>query len=561
MTPHSLEDVMQQAAQHQAQGESANAEKLYNQILAQHPLYHPAYSAWALLALESDRAPLALALFAQAVALDPEQPIYQRNYGEICRRQGRLNEAIKAGRVATTLLPHDLDAHYNLGLALADNQQHEEAKKYYRRALEIDPQHGFSWNNLGAVLEKEGDTEEALKAYQKAVDINPQHAEAQNNRGVLFSETGNLKKAREAFNQAIAVHPYFIEAHNNLSTIKTYTLDDPHYTHLETLAPTVHQLPLNARIRFAFSLGKALEDTKQYQRAFDAYAEGNRLQNGLFSSNETAANQHLDQTRSLFSKESIDQWREQIKGEHDPERVPVFIVGMPRSGSTLIEQIISTHPALHGAGEIHTLDALVKGHTPPNSPAFPLWLTGDSPQNWQNIGKAYCDQLWQDHPNKRYISDKMLANFHYIGLIHLVMPHAKIIHSMRDPMDSCFSCFSRHFKNTMEFTYDLGNLGRYYQRYMAYMDHWHQVLPPGTLLDVHYEEVVADFEPQARRVLEYVGLPWNPKVLQFHRNKRLVKTASIVQVRKPIYTDSVARWERFGKNNLLPLYQLVKQYR
>ena len=177
------------------------------------------------------------------------------------------------------------------------------------------------------------------------------------------------------------------------------------------------------------------------------------------------------------------------------------------------------------------------------------------------MGEQYTDRIWQLAPDAVRITDKMPSNFFYLGMIHLMLPHAKIIHAMRDPMDSCFSCFSRLFnENNLGFTYDLETLGRYYVRYSKLMRHWHAVLPPGTILDLRYEDMVADTEGQARRLLDYLDLPWDEKCLDFHQNKRQVKTASAAQVRKPIYKTSLARWKRFG-GHLDPLFELVKDFR
>ncbi len=224
------------------------------------------------------------------------------------------------------------------------------------------------------------------------------------------------------------------------------------------------------------------------------------------------------------------------------ERVPIFIVGMPRSGTTLIEQILASHPALYGAGELKTMSD------------FARTVALDSP-DWEGallalrkLGQEYLDQVWKLAPEARYITDKMPGNFYHLGLIHLMLPNAKIIHSMRDPMDTCFSCYALRFAHGHEYCYDLKTLGRYYQRYTKLIRHWHDVLPAGRILDVRYEDNVADPEREARRLLGYLGLPWDPACLRFYETDRPVKTASVMQVRKPIYSSSVARWKRFEKH-------------
>lgn len=556
----STEQAMAEAARLQDQGQLAKAEGLYRQVLAISPEFHPAWHALGLLAHAVGKLPLAADLISKAIALEATIPLYHRNLGEICRRLGRLPEAITAGERATTLAGDDLDAHYNLGLAYTDSGRHGEAIPCYRRALTLNPAHNLSWNNLGAALEKMGDKAGAEEAYAKAVAIDPRHAEAQNNLGAIYSEQGRLDEARHSFKAAISARPGFVEAHYNLSSLKTYTADDPHLAQLHTLAEQAASLPVAARIRYNFALGKAWEDVGEYDRAFAAYAEGNRLQHSLLPHDEAQAEAVLTRIKKIFTPDFLTKPPEAFSGSL-AGKTPVFIVGMPRSGTTLIEQILASHPAVFGAGELIDLHEVIHG--------APGAITGQPFSNWaprladadfRALGENYLERVWRLSPEAAYITDKMPANFFYIGMIRRMLPQARIIHAMRDPMDSCFSCFARLFNDTMAFAYDLGTLGRYYVRYMQLMDHWQATLPEGSILDVRYEEVVADVEGQARRMLAFLGLPWDDACLNFHKNKRPVKTASVAQVRKPIYTTSVARWQRFAPH-LEPLLEIVKDYR
>lgn len=549
--------ALQLAEQHKAAGRLAEAETLLKQILAAVPGFHPAYHSLGLIAYEVGKLPLAVDLIAKAIELDGQVALYHRNIGEMCRRLGRLDEAVAAGLRATALAPNDLDAHYNLGLALTDKGEWQAAIRSYRRALELDPGHGLSWNNLGAALEKQGDKAEAELSYAKAVALNPAHYEAQNNLGAIYSEQGKLEEACRCFDEAIRANPDFSEAHFNLSSLKTYREDDPHWHYLERNLDKAAGMTEKARIRYWFALGKAREDVGRYDEAFAAYAEGNRLQHALLPCDEAEADARLERIIRTFSPEFF--------ASHAPRRslvkadkAPIFIVGMPRSGTTLLEQILSSHPGVHGAGELLDLNEVVMTRSA-NSP-FPDFVPGLSAEDFARMGEEYRERLWRLAPDAARITDKMPANFFYIGMIHLMLPEAKIIHAMRDPMDSCFSNYARLFNDTMEFAYDLGTLGRYYARYITLMRHWHTVLPQGSILDLRYEDMVADTEGQARRVLDHVGLPWDDNCLAFHRNKRHVKTASVAQVRKPIYKTSVARWQRFEKH-LQPLLDIVQPYR
>lgn len=551
---HTPIQVLQLAEQHKAAGRFGEAETLLKQILAAAPNFHPAYHTLGLIAYEVGKLPLAVDLIAKSIELDDKVALYHRNIGEMCRRLGRLDAAIAAGQRATTLAPNDLDAHYNLGLALTDKAEWDAAILSYRRALSLNPKHGLSWNNLGAALEKKGDMAEAEVAYAKAVELNASHHEAQNNLGAIYSEQGKLEEASRCFNDAIKANPDFSEAHFNLSSLKTYREDDPHLLYLERNLSKSGEMPIKARIRYWFALGKALEDVGRYDDSFAAYAEGNRLQHAQLPYDEARADEMLAQVMTTFSREFFAA-RKKIQG---CDKTPIFIVGMPRSGTTLLEQILSSHPAVHGAGELMDLNQVIMNAAPDQR--YPEFVPGLSADDFRKMGEAYAERVWKLAPAAERITDKMPANFFYIGMIRLMLPNAKIIHAMRDPMDSCFSNYGRLFNDTMEFAYDLGTLGRYYARYITLMQHWRAVLPAGTILDLRYEDMVADTEGQARRILDYIGLPWDGNCLAFHENKRHVKTASVAQVRKPIYKTSVARWQRFEKH-LQPLFDIVQPYR
>lgn len=557
----SLSSLWQQAQQYELAGNLAQAELSYRGILKVDPGSAQAWHALGLLAFSTHNLEAAFQNIAQAVRLNPQVTLYHRNLGEIARRFGRLEQAILSGKAACVLSPNDLDAHYNLGLAYTDTKEYSKAIVHYRKAIKINPKHGLSWNNLGSALEQQGDKKAALKAYEKAVAINPQHAEAQNNQGAIYSEEGNLEEARISFAAAIAARPEFVEAHYNLSSLKTYQLDDPHLAMLEKVYADREQLSSHARIRYDFALGKALDDIGQYDRAFAAYEEGNRLQHHLLPCDERRADQLVDAIINTFTPEFIASKLDQRVPTLGKGKTPIFIVGMPRSGTTLLEQILSSHPSVFGAGELTILNEVISEITKTSTDHFYTQdLARLSKANWQKIGKNYLQRTWTLSPKSAFITDKMPANFFYLGLIYLTLPNAKIIHAMRDPMDSCFSCYSRLFNDTMEFAYDQETLGRYYQRYMRLMKHWERVLPAGTILDLPYEDMVTNTEAQSKRVLEFVGLPWNADCLEFYKNERLVKTASVAQVRKPIYQTSVARWKHFARH-LKPLYELVKQYR
>jgi Flp pilus assembly protein TadD len=549
------------AESHKASGRLTEAETILRQIIAAAPNFDAAYHSLALIAFQVGKLPLAIELIVNAISINRTVSLYHRNLGELCRRVGRIDDAIGAGKRAVELDSKDLDAHYNLGTALTDKGDLDAAAHSLRRALEIDPAHGMSWNNLGSVLERQGNQAEAETAYAQAVALNPQHAEAQNNLAAIYSEQGRLEEARAHFNAAITANHDFMEAHFNLCSLKTYHADDPHLLMLDNRRDKVHAMPENSRIRYWFAAGKAYEDVGRYDDSFAAYAEGNRLQHLLMPQDEVGADNRAQGIKAVFTKEFFEKYASHNLGAqrlHD--KTPIYIVGMPRSGTTLLEQILSSHPVVHGAGELSYLHDLITEGARQGGNGFPEMASTLSPDELSAMGKAYAERVRKLAPGAQRITDKMPGNFFYIGMIRLMLPGAKIIHAMRDPMDSCFSCFGRLFNSTMEFAYNLDSLGRYYTRYIQLMQHWHAVLPAGAILDLRYEDMIADTEGQARRIMTYLDLPWDNKCLAFYENKRPVKTASVAQVRRPIYKTSVARWKNF-ETHLTPLLDIVKDYR
>ena len=555
MTP---EQAMLHAEQQQVRGHLAEAEQLYRRVINTSPDFHPAYHSLGLLAHKMDKPALAVDLITHAITLDNTIALYHCNLCEMLRKQGRLDEAINAGRQAIALAPDNTNAFYNLGLVQADCKDWSAAVESYQRVLELNPEHGLASNNMGAPLEAMGKMDEALEAYTRAVAINPQHAEAQNNMGAIYSERGMLDEARDCFSAAIKAQSNFIEPYYNLSSLKTFTVNDTHLIGLKKLQGQVEHLSPDAQIRYYFALGKAFEDIAEYDRAFSAYNRGNRLKFSSLTYNEARADTVLTRIKTLFDSTLF----ETCLGSGIEDATPIFIVGLPRSGTTLIEQILASHASVYGAGELKDLNEVIltaKSDMNENrlfnqmEPGLPGFGFGDMANN-------YLKRIRAMNQEAQYITDKMPANFFYIGFIHLMFPRAKIIHVMRDPMDSCFSCFSRLFNETMDFAYNLQTMGNYYVRYRQLMEHWQSVVPADNILEVHYEDIVADVESQTRRMLEYIDLPWDDACLEFYKNKRHVKTASVAQVRQPIYSTSVDRWQHFNKH-LDPLMDIVKQYR
>ena len=510
------------------------------------------------IATAQDRVEEGAAHYRRALKREPSNADAHNGLGVALRKQSLMGEAEASHRQALQLRPDFAEAHSDLGNVLREQGRLDDAERSYRRALELQPGYAEAHYNLGNVFKEQSRFADAEACFRQAIALDAQHAKAHNNLGNTLKEQSRLEEAVAAFDTAIALQPGFIESHYSLSALKTYQAGDPHLARLEGMQAEAGALPVEAQIRYWFTLGKAREDVGAYDAAFDAYRSGNGLKAATLEWDDAAEDALFARMTSFFSEEFFAA-RPRPAGEG---RAPIFIVGMPRSGTSLLEQILASCDGVFGAGEMSDLsDTIVAALPGGDFAGFPEAVAAFSAQDLRAIGERYTGRLWSLAPQATRITDKMPANFFYIGLIHLMLPQAKIIHAMRDPMDSCFSCYSRLFDGAnLAYTYDLGTLGAYYARYARLMQHWHAVLPQGTILDMPYEAMVSDTEGQARRLLDYLGLPWDERCLAFHENRRRVKTASVAQVRKPIYKTSLARWQRFG-GRLDGLRQLVNEFR
>ena len=470
--------------------------------------------------------------------------------GMTLMQMGRNTDALAPILKATALSPDNPDAHNNLGNVLRDTGRLNEAEASFRRAVMLDPNFVEAHNNLGNIFLDLGRLHEAEASYRRAIEIKPDFAAAHSNLGSALMALGKIGEARISLSKAIELAPGDARTLTTALQHIPYRSDDPRFNHLDEVYARRESLPLEDRIKLDFAMGKAMEDIAQYDRSFSAYEEGNRLHLQKHPVDEAGIESALEKTLSFYTADLFNKCAE-IATTLPPlqdQRVPIFIVGMLRSGTTLIEQILASHPDIFGAGELPTLQEVLLLSDSTNG--------NDSLLELRKLGREYLDRVWKFAPEARYITDKLPGNYFHLGLIHLMLPNAKIIHSMRDPVDTCFSCYALRFTHGHEYTYDLGTMGRQYIRYRKLMKHWHNVLPPGRILDVRYEDIVANPEHEARRMLDYLELPWNPACLSFHENKRTVQTASVAQVRKPIYSSSVARWEHYEKH-LGPLLEIV----
>ena len=449
---------------------------------------------------------------------------------------GQLGEAIALYEQILLLQPNFAEVHNNRGLALAELDRPEEAVASYARAAAIKPDNPETLCNWGVALAQFEKWDEAEAKFRRAIAAYPGFPGAHNNLGLILKERGRMAEATSAVEEAIRLSPKEASYYDNLAAMQPFSASDNYLTALEGMAAEAASLSAVNRMHLHFALAKANEHLGDPDNAFRQLLAANALKRQQVGYDEAATIAQMDRTRELFTRAFM----REHEGAGVQSPLPIFIIGMPRSGTTLIEQILASHPEIFGSGELtlfeQTADAI--GRATPKAPPFPEFVPAMSPHQFRDLGARYLAQLLSRAPSARRIVDKMPANFLYAGLIHLALPDAPIIHAIRDPLDTCVSCFSVHFTKGQLHTYDLAELGRYYRHYQELMAHWRNVLPAGRIFDVLYEELVDDLEGVARRIVARCGLPWDPRCLDFHRNTRPIRTASATQVRRPIYRSS-----------------------
>jgi tetratricopeptide (TPR) repeat protein len=486
--------------------------------------------------------------YEKALAIKPAYAEACNNLGNVLHLLGRFDEAVAQLELAITLNPMYGEAHVNLGNVLAKLGRADEAIKHFREAIAINNRDVEAHSSLALTLNLLERVDEALAHWDQVVAIEPGHVVALVNRGRTLHALGRMDEGIACLEKAVDLSPENPSAYLELAISKRLTERDPHFVGLLKLARNLEALPEKQKIELHFALGKAFGDIGNYEESFWHLLHGNRAKRQQVTYDEQQLMQRLERKLSVFTAELM---REK-HGVGDPSPVPVFIVGMTRSGTTLIEQILSSHPKVFGAGERFGL-----GGVAASIPDFPEGVAGLSGEQLRELGGSYLRGIQPLAPGAERITDKMPANFLVAGLIPLVLPNARIIHSCRDPRDTALSCFSTLFATGQEHTYDLGELGRYIRAYQVLMEHWRSVLPRGMMLDVQYEDVVDDLEGSARRIVAHCGLDWDEACLAFYKAQRPVLTAAMRQVRQPMYKSSVGRWRAY-EQQLQPLLHALE---
>lgn len=588
------------------------AERRLRAALARSPRAAPMYDELGIVLAKQQRYPEALRLFESALQLDPTLPHTRRRLADVLMacgrgaeaereyaryleqdpqrkaiaagaehlRAGRRREAIVAFDTVLRQAPDHIDALRMMALALMEDPAnaddiealltkvtklapdyvaawndlgglHLKCRKWlkaaeaFRTAAGLEPRSAQAWAGLADALAQAGSPGPAAEAYEKTLELNPGNANVHLSLAHVLKDLGQQARSIASYRAAIARRPEFGEAYWSLANLKTFRFTDEDIAAMQAQAGDA-ALPPASAVYFCFALGKANEDRGDYDAAWQWYQRGNQHQRPQVSHDPLLMEKKHSKIIETFSAEFLRAHAGQ--GYADAE--PIFIVGLHRSGSTLVEQILASHSRVEGTAELPNMGQIAAsvGRYRSDRVGFPVAARDLRAKDWRAYGRQYIEDTRRHRgSDKPHFTDKMPENFPLLGFIHLVLPNAKFIDARRHPLDSLLGNYKQLYGSGMDYSYDLEDLSHYYQEYDRMMRHWHEVLP-GRILTVHYEETVLDLEGQVRRILAHCGLPFEEGCLRYHENRRTVRTASSEQVRRPIYTDALGKWRRYEKH-------------
>ena len=465
-----------------------------------------------------------------------------RLLADIGARLGVLEDADILLENAVNLEPDNVQLRLDYIQVLRKRQKFEKALEEAKALYKRNPSDPVFQSHMAIELMQTGDYDGALELFDTVLKVLPNDAATHTSRGHALKTAGEQDQAIQAYRAACKARPEQGDAWYALANLKTYTFTNQELQHMQSLEG-VDTLSHSDRVHFCFALGKAFEDVKDYENAFRYYDKGNALKRAQSRYTSETMQAEFEAQKHACTKELFQ--AKSGSGYSAPD--PIFILGLPRAGSTLIEQILASHSQVDGTLELPNILSLaqrLRGRNRTDGGAYPACLHDLTPETFEELGRDYIETTRIHRQGAPFFTDKMPNNFRHIGLIHLILPNAKIIDARREPMACCFSGFKQLFAEGQEFTYGLDEVGRYYRAYVDLMAHWDAVLP-GKVLRVQHEDVVADLEGQVKRILSFCDLPFEENCVAFHKTKRAVRTASSEQVRQPINTKGLDVWRDF----------------
>ena len=471
--------------------------------------------------------------FKKVTELNPDYADGFYNMGIILKNQGDLEEAIEAYNKALALKPDYAEVYNNMGVTLQEQGKLDEAITSFKKVLIMKPDYAYAYNNMGVTLQEQGKLDEAITSYNKALIVKPDYADAYNNMGNALKNQGKLEEAIEAYEKALSLKPDHAGVHRNLSSLVKYKPDN---TQVAMVGEMIKQSDLkdDDRCHLQYTYAKMNEDLGDLDAAYDNYSSGGKLRQKLLSYDFKQDELTFEKIKNTGPKLKEFAFSEPF---HAATNTPIFILGMPRSGTTLVEQIISSHSEVHGAGELPFLSRLANSNN-----IYNQTINSDS---ILEVRKNYLNELEKVSYGKPFVTDKMPQNFLHISFLLKALPEAKVIHVKRDPAATCWSNFKHYFSSKgMGYSYDLKETVNYFRLYQDLMDFWDQQYSD-QIYHLDYDKLTVEQEPETRKLIKYLELGWEDDCLSPQKNKRSVRTASQQQVRKKVYTGSSQAWRKF----------------
>jgi tetratricopeptide (TPR) repeat protein len=505
----------------------------------------------------------AITAFREAVRRNPRHADAARHLHELISTplpQGKLPEVLARLQEMLRLDPNNAALHHDLGLMLLAAGQAEAAVHHLQEALRLNPTHVEAHTNLGVARREQYQLDEAARCFREALRLNPAYTPARNNLGYALHAQGKAEEAVAEFRETLRIAPHDSQAIyllSELAAVGAYRFPAEEVQRIRELAGR-QDLPIDDLCRLNFAVGQVLDRSGSYDEAFAHFRRANELRQEIDRRcgqvyDPAAQHQLVDRLMAFFTPD----WFARVRSFGSESDLPIFVVGMLRSGTTLAEQILASHPKIHGAGELRDIGQLV-GTLPQRLGGiddYPECLARLDAATTRGLAEEYLRRLRKLGGEAIRVVDKSPLNYLYLGVIAALFPRARIIHCRRDPIDTCLSCYFQNFADPLPFALDLGHLGHYFREYERLMAHWTQVLPV-PIFELRYEELTADQEAVSRRLLDFCGLDWDERCLRFNETKRAVRTASAMQVRQPLYRSSVGRWKRY-QAHLQPLLEAL----
>ena len=484
-------------------------------------------------------------LCKKLITKNPKVVFLYNLLGLIYVGQKKIDLAQKYYEKGIEIDPNFAEIYNNLGLLFTHNKPDiDKAENFFKKSISLNQNIPEAYNNLGFLYKTLDKNDKALNCFKKSIKINPNFIHAYHNIGSIYVQIGKFDEAKKSFFKAIEINSHYTRSHRELSRLIKYTNREIHLSKLKKLYSEINVQDIEGKTNIAFALGKAYEDIKNFDKSFDFYKQANTIYQKKINISMTDEKDNFINTKNTFHKKIYEKFSK--SGSSD--KSVIFILGMPRSGTTLVEQILSNHSKVFGAGEQNIIRGIVqKKFTNKNLSLF-LEPAIDSNKNiLKEIGDEYVREMKSISNKSEMFTDKLPINFFWIGLIKLILPKSKIIHCFRDSKDNCFSIYKNHFpKGTINYSYDLNYIVEYYNLYSDLMNYWNKLFPK-FIFNIKYENLVSNTKDEIINMLNFCDLVWDNNCLNFYENKRSVNTASNVQVRSKIYNSSIGFWKNYEK--------------